>query len=74
MKSELSKLEDYFLLSTRGEIYENVISLVEKELIEKALERTYGNQVMAARILGLNRNTLHSKILKLSVDIQRFKK
>ena len=73
MRSDLNKLEEYFLLSTRGEIYENVIKLVEKELIEKALERTYGNQVMAARMLGLNRNTLHSKIRKLSVDVQRFK-
>ena len=74
MISDLGKLEEYFLISTRGEIYENVIQLVEKELIEKALERTYGNQVMAARILGLNRNTLHAKVRKLDIDVKRFKK
>ena len=42
-------------------------------IIEKILERSDGNQVMAARILGLNRNTLHKKIKKLNIDVQRFK-
>ena len=74
MVYDLGKLEEHFLISTRGEVYDNVIKLVEKELIEKALERTYGNQVMAARILGLNRNTLHTKVKKLDIDVKRFKR
>ena len=54
---------------------ERGINLIESvELIEKALERSYGNQVMAAKMLGLNRNTLHTKIKKFYIDIRRFKR
>jgi len=38
------------------------VSEIERPLIELALERARGNQVHAARILGLNRNTLRKKI------------
>ena len=37
---------------------------MEKVLIKNALEATDGNQVKAAKLLGMNRNTLHSKIKK----------
>ena len=73
MKNNMDRLEECFLMSSRGEIYENVIKIVEKELIEKALERTGGNQIMAANMLGLNRNTLRTKIKNLDIKIQRFK-
>jgi two-component system response regulator AtoC len=35
---------------------------VEKMLIEKALKKTKGNQVQAARLLGIHRNTLRNRI------------
>ena len=57
-----------------GKIYANMVNRVEKIVILKALERSYGNQVEAARILGLHRNTLHSKIKKFNIDVMRFKK
>lgn len=56
-----------------GRLYDDVIASVEKSLIERALERSEGNKSRAARILGINRNTLHTKIKKLSVDVARFK-
>ena len=74
MDKYIQRIEKYFLTSSNGEIYENVIRFVEKELIEKALERSYGNQVMAAKMLGLNRNTLHTKIKKFYIDVRRFKR
>ncbi|MFH1857892.1 MAG: helix-turn-helix domain-containing protein [Candidatus Omnitrophota bacterium] len=43
-------------------------------LIEKALKFSFGNQIMASRLLGLNRNTLHTKIKKFNIDVWRFKK
>ncbi|MBB36756.1 MAG: nitrogen regulation protein NR(I) [Hirschia sp.] len=51
-----------------GEIYSSVIEQVERPLIKLALAATRGNKVRAASILGLNRNTLRSKIngLRLS--------
>ncbi|MCK4904773.1 helix-turn-helix domain-containing protein [bacterium] len=57
-----------------GKIYANMVNRVEKIVITKALERSCGNQVEASKILGLHRNTLHSKIKKFNIDIMKFKK
>ncbi len=62
-----------FTTAKTGEIYRLVIDNTEKVLIEKALERSAGNQIAASKILGLNRNTLRSKIKKLSIDTKRYK-
>jgi DNA-binding protein Fis len=42
----------------------NLLEKVEKFLIQKALFETKGNQVHAARLLGISRNTLRSRIEK----------
>jgi DNA-binding protein Fis len=46
---------------------------MEKSLIEKALEYTFGNQITAAKLLGINRNTIRTKIKKLNINVERFK-
>jgi len=48
-------------------LYDEVIARVERPLIELVLEQTDGNQVRAAQILGLNRNTLRKKIALLRI-------
>jgi len=40
----------------------DLFSIIEKELILLALQKTNGNQVQAARLLGINRNTLRGKM------------
>lgn len=50
-----------------GTIYHDVISMVERPLIELALTVTGGNKVRAAQLLGMNRNTLRSKINSLEI-------
>lgn len=45
-----------------GHIYQSVLTSLEKPLIRQALLATRGNKVKAAALLGLNRNTLRSKI------------
>lgn len=52
-----------------GDLYQTVIEQVEKSLIEKVIRKTSGNQFQAARILGINRNTLRKKIQELGVEI-----
>lgn len=52
-------------------MYERVISQVEKPLIEHVLRYVRCNQVRAAIILGINRNTLRKKIRELGIDIMR---
>jgi two-component system nitrogen regulation response regulator GlnG len=52
-----------------GEIYRGVLERVERPLIETVLAYTDGNQIRAAALLGINRNTLRKKIVDLGVDI-----
>ncbi len=52
-------------------LYDRIIREVEQPLITAALAATRGNQIRAAELLGLNRNTLRSRIRDL--DIQIFK-
>jgi two-component system nitrogen regulation response regulator GlnG len=59
--------------SSAGELYKSVIQAIEKPLIEHTLQRTEGNQIRAAKILGINRNTIRSKIKKLGIDPKRWK-
>ncbi len=63
----------FFLKNKTKELYKNVLEIVERPLIEMTLQKTDGNQKKAAKLLGINRNTLHSKIKKLKIDILRFK-
>lgn len=48
-------------------LYETVIPEVEKALIIMVMKETRGNQIRAARLLGINRNTLRSKIRKFKI-------
>jgi len=52
----------------KSDLYSMVIGTSERVLIELALERTNGNQVQAARLLGINRNTLKRKIDDFDLD------
>ena len=69
----LETIEECFTLFKDGEVYRSVIDNTEKVLIEKALKRSGGNQIIAAKILGLNRNTLRTKIRKLNVNMEQFR-
>jgi two-component system, NtrC family, nitrogen regulation response regulator GlnG len=54
-------------LKKRGSIHEIIIGRVEKALIGTVLEEENGNQVRAARRLGINRNTLRKKMKELKI-------
>jgi two-component system nitrogen regulation response regulator GlnG len=53
------------------EIYRSTIERVERPLLESVLARTEGNQIRAAALLGINRNTLRKKIAELGISIPR---
>lgn len=54
---------------TPSRIYQSVIEQLERPLISLALSLTAGNKVRAAAILGVNRNTLRSKINALELSL-----
>ena len=52
-------------------LYHRVLKEVEAPLISAALAATRGNQIKAAELLGVNRNTLRKKIRDLDVQVIR---
>jgi two-component system nitrogen regulation response regulator GlnG len=68
-------LSDYFASFGRelppNKLYDRVIRQVELPLITAALTATRGNQIRAAELLGLNRNTLRTRIRALDIQVFR---
>src|SRR5579883_563664 len=68
-------LRDYFAAHKGGlppaGLYDRVLREVERPLILLTLGATRGNQLKAAQLLGLNRNTLRKKIRELDIDVTR---
>jgi len=52
-------------------LYDWVLKEIEKPLITLTLQATRGNQLKAAQVLGLNRNTLRKKIRDLAIPVIR---
>ena len=69
----ITSLSNFLYSEKKGILYKSVIEKVEKPLIEYMLCRTEGNQVKAAKILGINRNTMRSKIKKFAIDLHKLK-
>jgi two-component system nitrogen regulation response regulator GlnG len=57
--------------ATPSDLHTTLIAAVERPLIEVVLERAGGNQVKAAEMLGINRNTLRKKITDLGIELKR---
>ncbi|MEO1121923.1 MAG: helix-turn-helix domain-containing protein, partial [Pseudomonadota bacterium] len=55
-------------------LYDRVLREVEHPLITLTLNAARGNQVRAAEILGINRNTLRKKLRELDIPVTRGKK
>jgi two-component system nitrogen regulation response regulator GlnG len=54
-----------------GRIYREALELLERPLIGHVLAMTGGNQLRAARVLGLNRNTLRKRCRELNLALPR---
>lgn len=76
--TELSEMVERYLAQHFGSfgrelpppgLYRRLIRQVELPLITAALAATRGNQIKAAELLGLNRNTLREKIQTLNVQV-----
>lgn len=70
-----SHLRSYFLMHSfqlpASGLYDRVIREVERPLIILSLQACKGNQLRAAEMLGINRNTLRKKIRDLAIPTAR---
>ncbi|MDD4940033.1 MAG: helix-turn-helix domain-containing protein [Candidatus Omnitrophica bacterium] len=73
LEKTITELDESLYKEKQGFLYRYILETIEKPLIERALERTYGNQLKAAKILGINRNTMRSKIKKLGINPDKWK-
>lgn len=73
IKDKVVELESALFNEKKGILYKSVLKEIEKPLLEQTLKRCEGNQLKASRILGINRNTMRSKIRKLGIDTNRWK-
>ncbi|GGD51065.1 response regulator [Erythrobacter arachoides] len=55
-----------------GELYHAALGELERPIFHYALARTHGNQLKAAHLLGINRNTLRKRLSDLAIDPERF--
>ena len=66
------KLEELVIVlsaghGTKSQIYEEILSLVERGLIRIALKRNKNVKSAAATFLGINRNTFQKKMTTLGI-------
>ena len=55
----------------QGDVYNYFVTELEKVLLLEVLKNKNGNQLKAAELLGLNRNTLRKKITELNINIDQ---
>lgn len=70
------RLEEFFESHVNAlpiNLYDVIIPQVEHPLIVQALKATNGNQIKAAEILGINRNTIRKKIKLFSIKPSDYK-
>jgi DNA-binding protein Fis len=60
----IEEINELIFKEHEGHVHRYLTDSIEKPLLTKLMEYTHGNQLQAARILGINRNTLRTKLRK----------
>lgn len=71
VESKFSEFVRAMKASSARSLYATLIHAVERPMIELALRETRGNQIQAAQLLGLNRNTLRKKITECKISVKK---
>ena len=66
----LEPVFDGICVKNKGSIYENINMGLEKALIHMAMEKSNNNQVLAAKLLGISRNTLRDRLERYKIGVE----
>ena len=66
LKPFMDKMHDVEM----NDLYRTIMEMAERPLIELVLRKTGNNQIQAAKVLGINRNTLRKKIRELKIHLK----
>ena len=66
LRNKLEEIVPEILRLSVQDVHANIIEMVEETLINQALEECHQNQVQAAKMLGISRNTLRHRLKKQS--------
>lgn len=70
-------LQEYFTAhegSPPSGLYDRIVQEVERPLLQLALRECRGNQIRAAALLGINRNTLRKKLRGLGIAARQVRR
>lgn len=67
LAAAIPALVDQLVAGKPGQVHADVLAVVERALFVRVLELTRGNQLRAARLLGMNRNTLRKSCRRLDL-------
>jgi DNA-binding NtrC family response regulator len=65
--SMLEPVFDSLCLRSKGSIYESINMGLEKALVHMAMDKSNKNQVLAAKLLGISRNTLRDRLERYKI-------
>lgn len=69
--TDLSQLIEEGIQAGDERLYARILETVRRKLITRALEETGGNQLRAAKLLGITRGTLRSELRALGISVNR---
>ena len=70
LESRLAEFVRQMCAKRKGDLYSVLLHRFERPLLHLVLKETQGNQMRAAQVLGINRNTLRKKILELGLNLK----
>jgi two-component system nitrogen regulation response regulator GlnG len=68
---DIARMARDLLRQRSGNIYYRVQAAMDRVVLETVLEYVKGNQVEAAEVLGISRNTLRSKLRSLGLIVEK---